>query len=59
MHLKKLSSWSNINKARFSIFLWILKKFEVQPKTHIQNPSFEFKDEMKNAMSQFEFHCWK
>ena len=24
-----------------------------------KNPNFEFKDELKNAMSQFEFHFWK
>ena len=23
----------------------------------IKNPNSEFKDELKNAMSQFEFHC--
>ena len=35
-----------ISQPQFSIFLWVRKKFKVQPKTHFQNSKFWIKDEL-------------
>ena len=51
------SNWRTVNANFQFSFCEIEKKTEVSLKTHIQNLNFEFKDELKNNMSQFEFHC--
>ena len=46
------SSCSKINKSQFSIFLWIRKKFGVQPKGRIQKSQFWIS-------GWIEFEWWK
>ena len=61
MNWKQLTSQtrSTINANFQFLFCELGKKAEVGPKPTFENPSFESKDELKNNMSQFDFHYWK
>ena len=51
------SNWRTVNANFQFSFCEIEKKSEVSLRLTFKNLNFEFKDELKNNMSQFEFHC--
>ena len=48
---------ATITNPIFEAFCELGKSLKYSLRTTFKNPSFECKDELKNAMSQFEFHC--
>ena len=60
MNRKKLrsSTRATLINANFQFsFCELGKKIEVSLRPTFENLHFESKDELKNTMSQFEFHC--
>ena len=55
MSWKKLLSppRATLTNNNFQYFCELGKRLRLT----IKNPNFKFKDELKNAISQFEFHC--
>ena len=51
------SNWRTVNANFQFSFCELEKKTEVSLRLTFKNLNFEFKDELKNNISQFEFHC--
>ena len=60
MNWKKLRSptRATLTNLNFQSFCELGKSMKYSPNDpHSKIPNFESKDELKNAISQFEFHC--
>ena len=47
---------ANIQISKYPISFMNWKKWKSPIRATLANPNFEFKDEMKNVVSHFEFH---
>ena len=59
MNRKKLKNPTRATSTdlNFQSFCEFGKKLKYSLKPIFKNPNFEFKDELKKAVSHFEFHC--